>query len=208
MIRGVVIASLVTMLLLVLYLPAVTSPATFYEHVRSEYSAHGATWGRERAHRALEGAMAMLEHPTAAPLMTGASVQQGSAVTAAGHQFDTVSQRLLDSDYLRAFNALALLAGFRLAVLAQLSPGLLCLATAYVVDGFVRRWVKGREFVHLHPEVWAGSVCGACLALCAAIISSVLPVTMPLALLPSLAACACLATALAIANYPVGPARR
>lgn len=208
MIRGVIIASLVTMLLLVLYLPAVTSPATFYEHVRSEYSAYGATWGQERAHRALKGAMAMLERPTAAPLMTGASVQQGRTTTAAGHQFDAVSRRILDSDYLRAFNALALLAGFRLAVLVQLCPGLLCFATAYVMDGFVRRWVKGREFVHLHPEIWTGSVCGICLALCAAIISSVLPVKMPLALLPSLAACTCLATAFAIANYPVGPARR
>lgn len=208
MIRGVAIASLVALLLLVLYLPAVTPSATFFEHVRSEYSAHGATWGRERAHRALEGAMAMLERPTAAPLMTGASVQQGSPATVAGRQFDTVSRRLLDSDYLRAFNALALLAGFRLAVLAQLAPGLLLFAAAYVVDGFARRWVKGREFVHHHPEVWTGSVCCVCLALCAAIISSVLPIVAPPVLLPALAGCACLAIAFAVANYPIGQARQ
>lgn len=208
MIRGVAIASLVTLLLLVLYLPAVTPPAAFFERVRSEYSAHGTAWGQGRAHRALEGAMTMLERPMSAPLINGASAQQGRAATATGRQFDTVSRRLLDSDYLHAFNALALLAGFRIAVLAQLAPGLLCLAAAYVVDGLVRRWVKGREFTHPHPEVWAGSVCCACIALCATIISSVLPVAVPLALLPSLAGGACLATAFAIANYPAGQARR
>jgi hypothetical protein len=193
MIRGVAIASLVTLLLLVLYLPAVTPPAAFFERVRSEYSAHGTAWGQGRARRALEGAIAMLERPMSTPLMNGTSAQQGRAATAAGRKFDTVSRRLLDSDYLHAFNALALLAGFRLAALAQLAPGLLCLAAAYVVDGLVRRWVKGREFTHPRPEVWTGSVCCTCLALFTAIISSVLPIAVPLALLPSLAGGACLA---------------
>ncbi len=207
MIRGVAIASLVTLLMLVLYLPAVTPPAAFFERVRSEYSAHGATWGHARVYRALEDAMAVLERPVSAPLMSEAPAQQGKVVTAAGQQFSTVSRRLLDSDYLRAFNALALLASFRLAVLAQLAPGLLLFATAYVVDGLVRRWVKGREFSHHHPEVWTGSVCCACVTCCAGIISCVLPVAVPLVLLPSLAGCACLAVAFAIANYPVGQAR-
>lgn len=208
MIRGVAIASLVSLLLLVLYLPAVTPPTVFFERVRSEYAIHRATWGEGRAHRALEGAMAMLERPLSAPLMDGQTVQQGGAATAAGHQFNVVSRRLLDSDYLRAFNALALLSGFRLAVLMQLAPGLLCLAAAYVVDGMVRRWVKGREFAHHHPEIWTGSMCFACLTLCAAIISSVLPVLVPLSLLPSLAGCVCFAISFAIANYPGVQVRR
>lgn len=207
MIRGVAITSLVTLLMLVLYLPAATPPATFLERIRSEYFAHGATWGQERVYRALEDALVMLEHPVSAPLMNEASARQGNAMTVAEKQFDTVSRRILDSDYLRAFNALALLASFRLMVLAQLAPGLILLATAYIMDGLVRRWVKGREFAHYHPEVWAGSVCSICIACCAAIISSVLPVSVPLTLLPVLAGCASLGTAFAIANYPVGQTR-
>lgn len=207
MIRGVTIASLIMLLLLVLYLPAVTPPSTFFESIRGEYAAHGGAWGEARALKALESALALLDRPAAAPLMTGASVQQGRAATAAGRQFDTVGRRLLESDYLRAFNALALLAGFRLALLAQLAPGLLLLAVAYVVDGLVRRWVKGREFAHHHPEVWTGSVCVAWLMSCAAVISSVLPVAVPLVLLPVLFGGVCLCTAVAIANYPVGQAR-
>ncbi|QBE66276.1 DUF4400 domain-containing protein [Pseudoduganella lutea] len=207
MIRCVAIASLVTLLMLVLYLPAVTPPAAFFERVRSEYSAHGATWGQGLAYRALEDAMAMLERPVSAPLMNEGSAQQAKVATAAGQQFDTVSRRLLDSDYLRAFNALALLAGFRLAVLAQLAPGLFLLATAYVVDGLARRWVKGREFSQHHPEVWTGSVCCVCIACCAGVISSVLPVAVPLALLPSLTGCVFFAAGFAIANYPLGQAR-
>ncbi|WP_093555030.1 DUF4400 domain-containing protein [Pseudoduganella namucuonensis] len=207
MIRGVTIASLIMLLLLVLYLPAVTPPSAFFERIRSEYAAHGEAWGDARAHRALESALALLDRPVVAPLMPGASVQQGRATTAAGHQFDTVGRRLLDSDYLRAFNALALLASFRLALLGQLAPGLLLLAVAYVVDGVVRRWVKGREFVHHHPDVWTGSVCAAWLVACAAVMGLVLPVALPLALLPIMGGGACLCIAVAIANYPVGQAR-
>jgi hypothetical protein len=207
MIRVVTIASLVTLLMLVLYLPAATPASAFFERIRSEYAIHGEAWGEARAHKALGSALALLERPVAAPLITGASVQQGRAMTAAGRQLDTVGRRFLESDYLRAVNALALLGGFRLALLGQLAPGLLLLAVAYVVDGLVRRWVKGREFVHHHPEVWTVSVCAAWLASCTAIISSVLPVAVPLVLLPVLFGGVCLCTAVAIANYPVGQAR-
>ncbi|MES2260641.1 MAG: DUF4400 domain-containing protein [Pseudomonadota bacterium] len=205
-IRGVTIASLVMLLLLVLYLPAVTPPSAFFGRIRAEHGLQGAAWGSAHAQHALERALAIAEQPVAAPLIVAGGVQ-GKPVTAAGQQFDIVGQRILGSEYLRSVNALLLLAVFRLAVLAQLAPGFLLFAGACIADGLVRRRVKSSEFSRHHPEVWTASVCTGWLAMWAAVITAVLPAAVPVAFLPLLAGLACVCTAIAIANYPVSAGR-
>lgn len=207
MIRVVSITALVALVLLVLYLPSAAPASAFFERVRIEHGVSGAAWGEAHAHAALSRALASVERPAAAPLMSAAPAQPGRVVTAAGRQLETVGQRVLGSGYVRALNALLLLAVFRLAVLMQLAPGLLMLAGACLADGLVRRWVKSREFAPHHPEVWAGSVCAGWLAMCAAVISAVLPIALPVWFLPLLAGVACVYTAIAIANYPAAAQR-
>lgn len=205
-IRAVTIASLVALLLLVLYLPAVTPPSAFFDRIRAEHGLQGAAWGRAHAGQALERALSIAERPVAAP-MIGTGGGQGRVMTAAGRQFETVGKRLFDSDYLRSVNALLLLAAFRLAALAQLAPGLLLLACACVADGLVRRRVKGLEFSRHHPEVWAASVCAGWLAVCTVVVTAVLPAAVPVVLAPLMAGLACVCTAIAVANYPASAGR-
>ncbi|MBY0241995.1 MAG: DUF4400 domain-containing protein [Burkholderiaceae bacterium] len=205
-IRAVTIASLVSLLLLVLYLPAVTPPSTFFDRIRAEHGQQGAAWGPAHAQQALERALSIAERPVAAP-MIGAGGGQGRVMTVAGRQLNTVGRRLIDSDYLRSVNALLLLAAFRLAALAQLAPGFLLLACACIADGLVRRRVKGLEFSRHHPDVWTASVCAAWLTVCTVVITAVLPAAVPVALLPLLIGLACVCTAIAIANYPASTGR-
>ncbi|KQW93217.1 hypothetical protein ASC94_11115 [Massilia sp. Root418] len=207
MIRVVSIASLLALLVLVLYLPSATSASAFFDRVRAEHALHGAAWGQGHAQTALARALAVVERPVAAPLMQADSAKQGRAGTAAGRQLDTVGHRILGSGYLRSLNALLLLAVFRLAVLAQLAPGLLMLAGACLTDGLVRRWVKSREFSRHHPEIWIASVSLGWLAVCGAVICSVLPIAVPVALLPLLAGLFGVGIGMAIANYPAGAGR-
>ncbi|GAB2855696.1 hypothetical protein GCM10027277_25320 [Pseudoduganella ginsengisoli] len=208
MIRAVTIASLVGLLLLVLYLPAVAPPSAFFGRIRAEHGQQGAAWGQAHARQALERALSIAERPVAAPMIgTDTGAGKGMAMTAAGRQFDTVGRRLLDSDYLRSVNALLLLAAFRLAALVQLAPGFLLLACACVADGLVRRRVKSLEFSRHHPEVWTASVCAGCLAVCTVVITAVLPAAVPVVLAPLMVGSACVCTAIAIANYPAGTDR-
>lgn len=207
MIRVVSIASLLILLVLVLYLPSATPASVFFDRVRAEHGLHGTAWGHGHAQAALARALSAVERPVAAPLMPAGTPRQGRAETAAGRQLDTVGQRILGSGYLRSLNALLLLAVFRLAALAQLAPGLLMLAGACLADGLVRRWVKSREFSRHHPEIWIASVCLGWLAICGTVICSVLPVSVPVTLLPLLASVLCVCTGVAIANYPASAGR-
>ena len=209
MIRAVTIASLVGLLLLVLYLPAVTPPSAFFGRIRAEHGQQGAAWGEAHARQALERALSIAERPVAAPMIgTDTNAGKGRAMTAAGRQFDAVGKRLLDSDYLRSVNALLLLAAFRLAALAQLAPAFLLLACACVADGLVRRRVKSLEFSRHHPEVWTASVCVGWFAVCTVVITAVLPMEVPVVLLPLLTSLLCVCTAVAVANYPAGAGGR
>ncbi|WP_377705340.1 DUF4400 domain-containing protein [Pseudoduganella sp. UC29_71] len=207
MIRIVSIASLLGLLVLVLYLPSATPASAFVNRVRAEHGLHGTAWGQAHAQAALARALSAVERPVAAPLMPIYPSGQGRAGTAAGRQLDTVGQRIVGSGYLRSLNALLLLAVFRLAALAQLAPGLLMLAGACLADGLVRRWVKSREFSRHHPEIWIVSVCLGWLAVCGAVICSALPIAVPVALLPLLASVLCACIGMAIANYPAGGGR-
>jgi hypothetical protein len=207
-IRAVTIAALVGLLLLVLYLPAVTPPSAFFDRIRAEHGLLEAAWGPDHARHALERALSIAERPVAAPIIgAGTNAGKGRAVTAAGRQFETVGKRLLDSDYLRSVNALMMLAAFRMAALAQSAPGFLLLGGACIADGLVRRRVKGQEFSRHHPEVWTVSVCAGWLAVCTVVIIAVLPAAVPVVALPLLAGLVCMCTAVAIANYPAGAGR-
>lgn len=207
MIRVVTIASLVSLLMLVLYLPAVTDAAVYYARVRTELAEQGAAWGGGRSRAALADALGMLERPAAPPLMPVSGRGKGTPMTAGARQFESLGRRITDSAYVRSLNGLVLLAVFRLSTLAQLAPGFYLLAGACLTDGLVRRWVKCREFSRHHPEVWTACVCTAWLAVCAAVLSAVLPRDLPFALLPVLAGVACLCGGIAIANYPAGAGR-
>jgi hypothetical protein len=94
----------------------------------------------------------------------------------------SVNQRLFNNPYFRSIDALLLLASFRLAMLLEWLPWLLAFPVAALVDGYLVRLVKAKEFLHHSPEMFALYACLAILTSCATVLAFVLPFTLhPLA---------------------------
>lgn len=201
MIRIVTICSLASLLMLVLYLPAAKPAGEFISQVRIEHASLHKFWGQDHA-------MAMLAkmldlQPSATPSPPLIPIAQGPAGQGAKvlPEVAAVGNRLLNNDYFRSLNALLVLATYRAAVVLYLLPGLLPFLFAAVVDGVVRRSVKGKDFSGHNPEVFAACVSGAIVACCCLVIACVLPIQLPVALMPALLFCCGALANIGLANY-------
>ena len=106
----------------------------------------------------------------------------GGVNAAVGQEMASVNQRLFNNPYFRSIDALLLLASFRLAMLLEWLPWLLAFPVAALVDGYLVRLVKAKEFLHHSPEMFALYACLAILISCATVLAFVLPITLhPLA---------------------------
>ena len=93
-----------------------------------------------------------------------------------------VNRRLFNSPYFRSIDALLALASYRLAALLQWLPPCWVLALALVIDAFLERVAKAKEFRQHDPEMFALYVSIAILTLCASLLAMVWPWTLhPLA---------------------------
>lgn len=199
MIRLVAFTSLLAVLALVLYLPSAHPPEHFLAQLRLEHAAAADAWGSIPAERMLEralGAQDATRQPALPPESTNASTATPFD-TAVAREMATVNRRLLDNSYFRAVEALLLLALFRLSMIVEWLPWLAAFTIAALVDGYVVRAVRSREFVQHDPELFALAICAAIVVACGAVIASVVPATVHPTLLPSvplvisaLAACA------------------
>ncbi|KQP23363.1 DUF4400 domain-containing protein [Pseudorhodoferax sp. Leaf267] len=203
MIRGVSIVSLLAVLSLVLYVPAIHGPADILQVLRQEHGRTAALWGEERAGRQLDQALRLqtgaadaspLPRAVAAPPQTGVD-------RAVATEMGVVTQRLFANRYMRSVDAILLLASYRLAGLWAWLPWLLPVALAATADGALRRQIKAREFLHHDPELFALWCCLLILLGCATVVALVLPVALhPLALALAPLAMALL-TGLAVASF-------
>lgn len=186
MIRIVAICSLVSLLMLVLYLPAAKPAGVFIAQVRVEHALLSEFWGQDHAMAMLAKMLDLQPDSTPSPPLI--PIAQGPAGKDAKVLLEVaaVGNRLLNSDYFRSLNALFILATYRAAVALYLLPGLLPFLVAAVLDGLVRRTVKGMDFSGHNPEVFAVSVSGAIVACCCLVIACVLPIQLPVALMPTL----------------------
>lgn len=201
MIRIVTICSLVSLLMLVLYLPAAKPAEVFISQVRVEHALLSEFWGKDHAMAMLAKMVDLQPDSTASPPLI--PIAQGQAGQGANvlPEVAAVGDRLMNNDYFRSLNALLVLATYRAAVVLYLLPGLLPFLVAAVVDGVVRRSVKGKDFSGHNPEVFAACVSGAIVACCFLVIGCVLPIQLPAALMPTLLfGCGALAN-IGLANY-------
>lgn len=180
MIRAVSTASLLALLILVLYLPSAYPPQHFIEQLRTEHALTTDFWGHDHAMRILSR---MLDWQTTAtqaspvPVATDAPAPGPFNVTVA-KQMAEVNHRLLNNPYFRSIDTLLALATYRLAVLVESLPALLVFMLAALFDGYLLRIVKSKEFVQHNPEVFALHICAAIMTACAAVLAFVLPVTL------------------------------
>lgn len=187
MIRAVAILSLVSLLILVLYVPSVHPPERFMMQLRAEHAGAAAYWGDEPALRILERAVRMQEMTTdATPVPSLKAAPSPAAVNGAvSQEMSTVNQRIFNNPYFRSVDALLLLASYRLSTLLEYLPWLAAFVLAAIADGGFARLVKAKEFRQHDPEIFALYASATIALVCATVICFVLPVTLPPPVLPS-----------------------
>lgn len=177
MIRIVAIASLTSLLLLVLYLPSAQPPERFLQQLREEHRESTVFWGPDIAERMLDKMMVLQAGAAAAsPVPAASSAPAPSGLNrAVGREMAHVNQRLFNNPYFRSIDALLVLASYRLSMLLEWLPRCWVLALALAIDAFLERAIKSKEFRQHDPEMFALYVSAAILVLCASVLATVWP---------------------------------
>lgn len=180
MIRIVAIASLTTVLLIVLYLPSTHPPIYFMDLLRQEHELNMRFWGNRHGLAIMEHMLDMqtsytesspLPQPNSTPALDGAN-------QAVANEMNKVGQRLFNSPYFRAIDTLFALALYRLATLLEGLKDLWVIGIAVIIDGFLVRAIKAKEWRHHNPEMFALYASGCIITACGLVIAMVLPVTI------------------------------
>jgi hypothetical protein len=177
-IRIVSIAALLSLLVLVLYLPSAHPPERFLAQIRSEHQAMEEIWGETPALRILDRALGLqgaARESTPIPPTAGASAASG-VDGAVAREMASVNQRLFGNSYFRAIDALVLLAAFRLSAMLEWLPWMAAFLAAAVADGAISRVIKSKEFLHHDPERFALYASMAITLSGAAVVAMVVPV--------------------------------
>ena len=180
MIRFVTIASLVSLLVLVLYLPSANPPARFVTQLRTEHNLAGQFWGDDTGARILALTLdlhAIAKEAVPAPSIGHAEAANSVNFAVAGHM-SQVTARFLTNEYFRSIDALVALATYRLCVLERALPLLAFFFGAVLFDGWVARVIRSKEFLQHDPEKFAVYVCAAIFSACSMIVALVLPITI------------------------------
>ncbi len=166
--------------LLWLTLPALVSPASVAATIRDEDRLHSVWLGETAEHGILVRALGWL----------GRASEAGQKVTPADPpRLDPLSVRLaaaadavLQTPYVQGVRALARLAVYRLAALAEWFALGLPLLLAATIDGAVIRTVKLRSFVHASPVLFGIGLHGSLAVLACLVLALLVPVVIhPLA---------------------------
>jgi hypothetical protein len=180
MIRAVTIVSLVLLLVLVLYVPAVNPPERFLERLRDEHKTAVDFWGAEVAYRMLNRALRMqADAAEASPIPALRDMPRtpgANGAVAAG--MASVNQRLFNNAYFRSVDALLMLASYRLSSLLEWLPWLIPLALAAGVDGALTRIVRAKEFLMHDPEMFAVWCSLLIITACATVVALVMPMRL------------------------------
>ncbi len=190
MIRVVSIAALLSLLVLVLYLPSEHPPERFLAQIRSEHRAMEEVWGEAPAIRILDRALILQGAAReATPVLPPATASAASDVDGAvAREMASVNRRLFGNSYFRAIDALVLLAAFRLSAMLEWLPWMAAFLAAAVADGAISRVIKSKEFLHHDPERFALYASLSILLACAAVVALVLPVGVHPLVSPSVVA--------------------
>ncbi|CAM5779403.1 DUF4400 domain-containing protein [Rhizobacter fulvus] len=203
MIRIVAVASLMALLILVLYLPSAHPPEHFVAQLRVEHEQSTRFWSAQHAENILTRTLDAQESAGQfSPVPNLRQAPDPSRVdSAVANEMSAVNARLFNSPYFRSIDALLLLATYRCFTLLEWLPWLVAFYAAALFDGAVLRAVKAKQFAHHDPEMFALHVCAAIVVACGTVIALVLPVTLPALLLPGVPAGIAVFAAGALGNF-------
>lgn len=173
--------ALCVVLIYALYLPSAYPPERFVEQIRIEHELNVGFWGEERAHQLLQHCLALYARqgdvlPAAFASTPGASADPTTAAVA--HQMSEVLERLFHNRYTQAFDALALLAAYRVSALLEWSQWISAFVLIACFDGYLVRLVRSKEFREHSPLHFALCAIGATLGLAVALILLVVPLSV------------------------------
>jgi hypothetical protein len=201
--RIVAVASLMALLILVLYLPSAHPPEHFVAQLRVEHEQSTRFWSAQHAENILTRTLDAQESAGQfSPIPNLRQAPDPSRVdSAVANEMSAVNARLFNSPYFRSIDALLLLATYRCFTLLEWLPWLVAFYAAALFDGAVLRAVKAKQFAHHDPEMFALHVCAAIVVACGTVIALVLPVTLPALLLPGVPAGIAVFAAGALGNF-------
>ena len=164
-----------------LYLPSAHPPGRFLEVLRAEHLDTVAFWGAEHANRTLQRTLALYAArgelaPAAFSSSPGAAAAAADAASA--QPLSDVVQRLLHNRYARGFDAMLLLATYRLCLLAQWLPWLGGVTLLAFFDACMLRLIRAKEFLEHSPARLALCASGALLALALGVLSLIVPASI------------------------------
>lgn len=200
MIRGVWIVSLVVLLVLGLYVPASSGPERFLDLIRTEHRLNEQWWGQDTSMRIMDR---MLDYQGSAAKLSEAGASTGSTdVTGAiAGSLGNATQSLFKNAYFRSLDTLLALAAFRLSSLLEALPLGLVFMLVVLVDGFVCRAVKAKEFRHHSPEMYMVMICSAIVLASTMAMSLIVPVAVHPLLFAALPLLIGLCASRAVANF-------
>ena len=169
-----------------LYLPSAYPPQRFVEQVRREHDLNAAFWGADHAGRILSRALSLYGRrdelaPAAFASTPDAPVTAANA--AVTQQMSDVVQRLFHSRYAQGFDAVVLLASYRLSATAHWLPWSAGLVLLACFDAYLVCLVRSKEFVGPNPARFALCATAATLVLALLFLLLVVPVAIDPALL-------------------------
>lgn len=184
MIRAIAVTSLVTLLVLVLYLPSAHPPQRFLTQLHNEHTAATRFWGPPAAARILNRAL-RLQHNTAGLTPRPNTTPQAPKTSGSDAMAD-LNQRLFHNPYFRSVDALLLLASYRAASLLEWLPWLSALIIVMSIDTHLQRLIKAKEFRQHNPELFALHTGLGIITLCATVLACAAPVSWHPLVLPLL----------------------
>jgi hypothetical protein len=162
----IVVFALGAVLVYCLYLPSAHPPAHFVEAARMEHDHNEAFWGADHAGLILSRALELYgrrEELAPAAFASTPGVPITAVNAAVAQQMADVVERLFRNGYARGFDALVLLATYRVAALAQWLPWLAGFVLLACVDAYFVRLIRSQEFQGPSPARFALCATGAAL---------------------------------------------
>lgn len=177
--------ALCALLVYALYLPAQHPPEHWVQELRREHERNVTFWGADRAQQILARALFLYGQRDELAPAAFASAPDAPASAGRGAVAQTMAeivQRLLHNRYAQGFDALVLVATYRLSALAQWLPWVGGWVLLAGVDGYCVRLIRSKAFLAHSPTRFALCVIAAALAL----VLTLLLLVIPAALAPTL----------------------
>lgn len=207
MIRAILIGALLILLVLVLYLPSAYPPQRFVAQLQADHRAVAAFWGKVAAQDLLDATLVGHRDVRAiAPVPNAHDAPAADRMDGAvGQEMASVNDRLFNSPYFRAADAMLVLGTYRARLALRWIGWLAAFPLAMAADSLARRRIKALEFGSHDPEAFGLLVSSAILVACATVIAWVLPVSLSPALLPAAPVLVASLGARAIASFHARP---